>query len=82
MMKWIMFVIGFIAGGSFGVMMMSVMIAGSEADRRREVLFDAGGSGEQGGEPGDKHDETDSEDCSLSCSGLPETSEEQIGGDA
>ena len=76
MIKWLTFLLGFIVGSSFGILAIAAMIAGSKADRREEVLTDAGGSGEQSCEPGDQHDEADSKDRGISRQELPETSEE------
>ncbi len=74
-MHWTIPVLCFFAGAMFGLQIMALFAVSGREDRE-EVIRNAGGSGEQGCEPCDQHDQDECTDNSLSGPGLSESSEE------
>ena len=67
--------VSFCAGASFGMLTMCCLIANRWNEKEREVKADAGGSGEQDGEPGDQHDEVVDADSHPGRNDVPPTQE-------
>ena len=74
-MRWVVPFVSFCAGSSFGMLTMCCLIANHWNEKEREVMADAGGSGEQDSEPGDQHDEVVDADSQPGRDDVPPTQE-------